>query len=432
MNKGIKFYQCVKSDSVFHIIILSTILWLFIGCQTTPEEVGNTNRTYYESLELDTPELAVQTFVSAFDRADFVTVYMVLAPATQQELRSQGVALSIDNFIHERLVGENQELFIQKWTSRVSVNEAEQFQDTQYIFYVMMQEAAELGFIPFQFNEQFEILGSESTIIPDGQNAVDLMIMFEGDENPIIFRLIQSPDKRWRVFQVIWPGGDETDVPWALGPNTTSRRTVSMGENTNASYPNFDLSTPEKAVQIFCQMFREDNFPEMYRLFHPEAQRKWWFDFGLGKYQNLARTEESLIYRTDFGQRINNLKESGLIDSGGVLWISEDIRSIDDLYRSVYTPLVMEHIGDTSYLFDQTMSAARGAYLIDLSQPITIQEIREETLGDNETVAIVLVNVEGISEKITFRLKKSSSEEWRIWQVSIPGGDEKNYPWSAP
>ena len=431
MKGIINFHQNTQLYSINRFIILFAFSWFVMGCQANQEEVSNA-RTYYDSLELDTPELAVQTFIDAFHRADFVTTYMVFAPATQQELRSQGFELSLDNFIQEGLSIEDEELFIQTWTDRIGPDRAEHIQDTMHVFNTMMRSAAELGFMPFQFEKNFEILGTESVTTSDGQEATDLMIMFEGSENSIVFRLMQSPDERWRVFQVIWPGGDETEIPWALGPHITSEPMTIVHENTGTGYQEFDLSTPEKAVRVFCQMFREENFSELYWLLHPEAQQKWWFDFGLMRYQNLTRTDESLFYETDFGQRIEYLKESGLINNDDILFISNNIRNNNDFARSIYTPLVMEHIGDTSYLFDQIMLAARGHYLIDLSQPITIKEVREESLENNETIAIVLVGIEGEAGELTFRLRKTPSGQWRIWQVSAPGGDANMFPWSVP
>lgn len=47
------------------------------------EEERPSARTYYESLNLSTPEEAVHEFCAAFRRRDYATLYMVLSPDAQ-------------------------------------------------------------------------------------------------------------------------------------------------------------------------------------------------------------------------------------------------------------------------------------------------------------------------------------------------------------
>jgi hypothetical protein len=55
-------------------------------------------------------------------------------------------------------------------------------------------------------------LGEESQVGDD----VEVSSVVEGIEGEIRFRLVQSPSGRWRVFQVIVLGGDETAIPWSV------------------------------------------------------------------------------------------------------------------------------------------------------------------------------------------------------------------------
>ena len=68
--------NCMKNILLFTFVICVS-LWLS-GC-------GNNNsqeavaRTYYESLDLSTPETAVSQFTNAFQRDDFETVYLIFS-----------------------------------------------------------------------------------------------------------------------------------------------------------------------------------------------------------------------------------------------------------------------------------------------------------------------------------------------------------------
>ena len=122
------------------IAIILGVLLVTQACQFGAKpESGEENdaRTYYESLNLQTPEEAVQTFGKAFQREDFMTVFLVLGSEAQNLLR---VELS-RTFSWRHLIGEDAE---------VGVIELDLFQeshDTQidswYLFDQVMLFAAE-------------------------------------------------------------------------------------------------------------------------------------------------------------------------------------------------------------------------------------------------------------------------------------------------
>ena len=52
---------------------------------------------------------------------------------------------------------------------------------------------------------------------PLGDDAVvDVVGAVEGIDGEVIFRTVQAPSGRWRVRQVVVPGGDEEMIPWAV------------------------------------------------------------------------------------------------------------------------------------------------------------------------------------------------------------------------
>ena len=81
------------------------VLLMTSACQfgelPDPDEEGDA-RTYYESLNLETPEEAVQTFADAFQREDFMTVYLVLDIEAQKRLRMENA----QTFNWRHLIGE--------------------------------------------------------------------------------------------------------------------------------------------------------------------------------------------------------------------------------------------------------------------------------------------------------------------------------------
>ena len=50
----------------------------------------------------------------------------------------------------------------------------------------------------------------------DDRNTTDLTATVEGTEGPVVFRMVQAPSGRWRVLQVIAPGGDTGFIPWSI------------------------------------------------------------------------------------------------------------------------------------------------------------------------------------------------------------------------
>jgi hypothetical protein len=56
----------------------------------------------------------------------------------------------------------------------------------------------------------------EKEIELEGTKYVDIAVNIEDEIETMTFRMVQSPSQRWRVYQVILPGGNEELVPWAI------------------------------------------------------------------------------------------------------------------------------------------------------------------------------------------------------------------------
>jgi hypothetical protein len=69
------------------LLIVLILVLLAGGCSSANLETGaeeaNGPRTFYDTLDLDTPQSAVQTFVNFYRREDFYAVFLILSPKTQ-------------------------------------------------------------------------------------------------------------------------------------------------------------------------------------------------------------------------------------------------------------------------------------------------------------------------------------------------------------
>lgn len=191
-------------------LLVVSALALSLSCSLSQREQP---RTYYESLGLETPEAAVETFVDAFQRDDFMTVYLVLAPQAQH------------HWIQRFKLLRYQELFqcdgeecteIAEDAFPDGVFEGEHSPDSWYCFDQVMLAAKEHDALLIDLSGEVEITDTDNSQTYDGEDAVDVIATVEGIEGQITFRMVQAPSDRWRVLQVIVLDGDEEMVPWAM------------------------------------------------------------------------------------------------------------------------------------------------------------------------------------------------------------------------
>jgi hypothetical protein len=185
-------------------VLLVTLACQFGGILESGEEKDA--RTYYESLNLVTPEDAVQTFVKAFQRQDFMTVYLVFDAETQLLLRNE-YALTLS---WRHLIGEDADE-----GSRDDLGFMELF-NTQtgawYLFDQIMLYAAKKNDLLIDLRGDLDILRSEESKTGDGKQAVDVIADVDGVSGEVLFRMVIDRDSRWRVYLVSAP--DEGVDSW--------------------------------------------------------------------------------------------------------------------------------------------------------------------------------------------------------------------------
>lgn len=176
-------------------------------------------RTYYETLDLSAPEAAVRTFVKAFQRDDFQTVWQVLAP------RAQFVWMQLVNLLrYDQLYNTDLRAEVEPRITTLAegIGAGEQSEaSTMWFFDDMMLAATQAGALLIDLHGEVTILGSgpapAAAQDPDSPDIVmDVRATVDGIQGTVIFRTVQAPSGRWRVLQVIVPGGDEEWRPWSV------------------------------------------------------------------------------------------------------------------------------------------------------------------------------------------------------------------------
>jgi len=163
-------------------------------------------RTYYEALELSSPSEAAATFGDAFGRNDFMTVWLVLDRSAQNEWQQDFNLLryfqiiDIDAFPDLRASLQTEVLTIDTWESF----------DMWYLFDRMMLLADRHD--AFLIDLSGEMTVTDETVEED---HTDVSATVVGIDGVVTFRMAQAPSGRWRVVQVIVPGGDEESIPWS-------------------------------------------------------------------------------------------------------------------------------------------------------------------------------------------------------------------------
>jgi hypothetical protein len=416
---------------------------LTLSPELIEEEKPNEHRTYYDSLDLHTPETAVETFVEAFWRLDFVTVHMILAPAAQQRLLDRRALLIWDGVIQTEGGDNHPEEVIKAFTGRIRPPQ-DHLLDGTFEFDRLMFTAAEHNALQVNLAGHVAIVSRKQSETILGQEAIDVGVEIDGIAGLVTFRMVQSPDGRWRVFQITFPGGDESEFPWSMAATTIDTPVDDWRHFDNHGfrtyYDSLDLTTPQAAVTTFVEKFEQKNFPAVFLILHSEAQSAWMRDFTGRRYHNLVATAmpARILAETEFAHRLRALEESGIISEAeardtfvrlslavpyqGSIWIQE----------IPYISLVMEHIGDVAYLYDQIMMAADGQHPIDLRGPLMITQAHAPESVNNGEVITITALLPDTNAEVIFRLKQSSDGRWRILQVVVPGGDVEDYPWAVP
>lgn len=187
------------------LLIAASVL-VAAGCGGDGSLHGDGARTYYESLELAAPTAAVETFTTAFAASDFPTVYIVMDREAQFAVQQNINLLQYSTIIGPAAI----DAFRDWMQNEFSFEDMEPVANEMYLFDQMMLIAAAADDLLIDLRGDIdigtaEVAGWEASVPAD----------VEGIDGTVEFRLTKSPTDRWRVHQVIVPGGDAETIPWS-------------------------------------------------------------------------------------------------------------------------------------------------------------------------------------------------------------------------
>lgn len=196
----------LRSRSNVGVIALVLVFGLIgAGCTAVSSDSDGA-RNFYESLDLASPSAAVETFSDAFARNDFMTVWLTFDVTTQERIGDSFDLLQWPILIDTDAVPN----MGSEMASILSLDNLETT-DRWYLFDEIMMIADRNDAYLIDLSGDVT-LGEESQVGDD----VEVSSAVEGIDGEVRFSLVESPSGRWRVYQVIVPGGDETAIPWSV------------------------------------------------------------------------------------------------------------------------------------------------------------------------------------------------------------------------
>jgi len=197
---------------------LAAILAALLACAgpaaaqpATPGSIyANGARTYYEAIDLDTPEAAAQAFLAAWARRDYATANVVLSPMAQQGWLNQ-IART---FSFATLLPKQADAVMK--VSAYGPNGAdwaELMNDPNLVFDNIMRSAEGFGALPFTIGP------AAKAGKPAGSgDAVTVTAETDGTPATLELQLARLPSGHWKVDRIVLPDADPALKPWGFKP----------------------------------------------------------------------------------------------------------------------------------------------------------------------------------------------------------------------
>ncbi len=175
------------------------------GC--SQGELSDDPRTFYDSLDLSSPMATTETFVEAFGRDDFMTVWMSFGYFAQTDIKSAFNLLQYHQLVQVDKIPDPGITI----TDPISAAIGRGTVDMWWVFDQLMLVADE--------HDAFLVDLSNPVGLELGNTSADEATVigeFEGMDDPVQIVLRKDQADRWLVYQVIVPNGNEEQRPWSV------------------------------------------------------------------------------------------------------------------------------------------------------------------------------------------------------------------------
>lgn len=177
---------------------------------------GMSGSIAYDRLDLASPEAALRAFLTTYRDGDYVTAFWIFTPETQDEVFRHAAQLNMDRLA--RLPAQGRMAIM---TEMIPPTAEVDQRDYSFLFANIMQVAKRHGLMPLDIAGLPDDL-SPASVPSLGRRAetrdgvTEIAMPLRAYREPVVFRLVRARTGRWRLKQVLPPGGDPASVPFGL------------------------------------------------------------------------------------------------------------------------------------------------------------------------------------------------------------------------
>jgi hypothetical protein len=163
-------------------------------------------RTFYEALDLSTPKSAAETFLDAFARDDFMTVWLTLSPLQHDSVHNALYREEAQAVVNKDAIppAEVEEIFTS--SSPVAA-------ETLFLFDALMLSAGRHDAFVLDVSGPVRI--TDETMEDGGAT---LTLEGEGLDGPVTLWMSDHPSGDWRVLEVTVGDPEEPETTWPRRP----------------------------------------------------------------------------------------------------------------------------------------------------------------------------------------------------------------------
>jgi hypothetical protein len=177
---------------------------------------GSSGSLAYDRLDLSTPDAALRAFLSAYRDGDYVTAFWIFTADTQDEVFRHAAQMNMDRLA--RLPAQGRMAIM---TEMIPPTAEVDQRDYSFLFANIMQVAKRRGLMPL------DIAGLPGDLSPANvpslgrrtettDGVTEIAMTLRAYREPVVFRLQRARTGRWRLRQILTPGGDPASVPFGL------------------------------------------------------------------------------------------------------------------------------------------------------------------------------------------------------------------------